>query len=472
MVEENKSDMVMDEMTVNQMKYTLDYLTRRSILRQDESRDFYQIFGYDEDLSDADYYVAYQRDDIANRVISAYPSAIWSNPPTVTNDNKTEADTDWDKAWKKLNRKHKIFPTLKRFDKLTQLGEFAILVFGIKGTGKLETPLNIKGGKKHELAYLTPYGSKDIVIEKFEENQNSPRFGLPVLYKVTIEVPTDNEATLLKEFKVHHTRVLHNAEDILDIPWKGSPKLRVIMNRLMDLKKVVGGGAETFWLNGRGGLVANADKDTHMEDPEKLKEEFQRFSAQLTRYIATKGIDTKVLSTPVPDPEPQFRTIMSLISGATGIPQRILLGAEAGELASTQDKLNWQDRVDERRNDYSEPDVLIPFIDKMIEIGELADDEFVIEWQPLGDTDEKTKAEVAQKLSTAISSYINSPGASFIIPPKQFVEEILNLPYRSEDIEKTKGVLEEQVIRSSDATKQAGQPASTQGRKSTSDGES
>jgi len=449
------NDETQQQLVANQ-NYTLDYLSRMALAKKFNSRDFYEIFGYDENLTYVDYYHAFKRGDVATRIINAYPSATWSNPPTVTDDDTSGEDSAFDKSWKKLIRKHKVFPTLKRFDKLTRLGKFAILVIGVKGTGKLNTPLPARGGS---LAYLHPYAEKDIEITKYEENENNPRFGLPTEYEVTTYLKKANGDNTEKKFKVHWTRCLHNAEEVLDTPGEGTPALEPIMNRLLDLQKVVGGGSEMFWLNGRGGMVANADKDTHMENPEKLKEEMQAFADQLTRWIATKGIKTEILSIPVPDPEPQFRTIMSLISGATGIPQRILLGAEAGELASTQDKLNWQDRVDERRNDYSEPEILIPFIEKMIEIGELSRVEYSIVWPPLGDTDEKTQAEIATKKATAISAYVNSPGSSMLIPPEQFVEDILGEEYRTTDLDKLGDDFEEKIMRSSEAAKQAGQPA-------------
>lgn len=47
------------------------------------------------------------------------------------------------------------------------------------------------------------------------------------------------------------------------------------------------------------------------------------------------------------------------------------MGSEAGQLASGQDRDNWNERCIERRNSYGEPFILFPVIDRMVELGAL-----------------------------------------------------------------------------------------------------
>ncbi len=73
--------------------------------------------------------------------------------------------------------------------------------------------------------------------------------------------------------------------------------------------------------------------------------------------------------------------LMGLLSGATGIPRRILLGSEAGQLASEQDRANWAERIEERRTSFAEPVILLPFIRKMQDAEVLPQtDDIEIEW--------------------------------------------------------------------------------------------
>jgi hypothetical protein len=70
---------------------------------------------------------------------------------------------------------------------------------------------------------------------------------------------------------------------------------------------------------------------------------------------------------------------MALLSATTNIPQRILMGAEAGQLASEQDRANWADYMVTRRKTFAEPYVLKPIVRKLGELGYLDP----IAWQNL-----------------------------------------------------------------------------------------
>jgi hypothetical protein len=146
-------------------------------------------------------------------------------------------------------------------------------------------------------------------------------------------------------------------------------------------------------------------------------------------------MDVKTLEFSIHDPDMHVSTILDLISGTTGIPKRILVGSERGELASSQDENNWVSRVIERRDNFCEPIVLRTFIDKMILIGALPSvKEYYINWPDLVVPSNLDRAKIAVDKSSAIATYVNSLGGDTIIPPKQFVEEILGMPYLEEDL--------------------------------------
>lgn len=72
--------------------------------------------------------------------------------------------------------------------------------------------------------------------------------------------------------------------------------------------------------------------------------------------------------------------IIALISGTTGIPQRILIGSEAGQLASEQDRANWAERIEERRALYAEPNILEPLVDVFQDVGLLSKGDIEFVW--------------------------------------------------------------------------------------------
>ncbi len=89
-------------------------------------------------------------------------------------------------------------------------------------------------------------------------------------------------------------------------------------------------------------------------------------------------MDLKELGGDPPDPKANFEVIMSLLSGTTGIPRRILLGSEAGQLASEQDRANWAERVEERRVLSINPGILDPSIELLQRVGLLPEGD--VEW--------------------------------------------------------------------------------------------
>jgi len=112
------------------------------------------------------------------------------------------------------------------------------------------------------------------------------------------------------------------------------------------------------------------DVDKEMElleaDAQALEEEIEEYIHNLRRVIRTKGVTVNSLGSDVADPRGTFSVLTSLLSGATGIPQRILFGSEAGQLASEQDRANWAARIEERRVLFAEPMILNPFVKMMV----------------------------------------------------------------------------------------------------------
>jgi len=162
----------------------------------------------------------------------------------------------------------------------------------------------------------------------------------------------------------------------------GTPILEKVYNQLDDLLKVGGGTAEMYWLTGNRGLHANIDKDMEIDpvDAAALSDEIKEYQHQLRRLIRTRGVDINVLDSDVPKPKETFEMIMSIISGTTGIPRRILVGSEAGQLASEQDRANWAERIGERRILFVNPEILDPMVHRLQTVGMLSEGKPEWEW--------------------------------------------------------------------------------------------
>lgn len=357
-------------------------------LQMNGARDMYATFGWDKRPTHKQFIAKYRRQGMARRIVDAPAKALWADPPQILGDDAFMS------AWNDLLAKLPVFNNLMKLDKLCGLGEFAIMVVGIDDGKSLETPVSglrdISKGHRNVI-YMQAYAEGSIQIKTYERNSRSPRFGLPTMYTVYPGTFADEHSTRVSNmvtpvgssFDVHYTRVLHIAENALESPVFGQSRLECVYNDLDDLLKVAGGSSEVYWLNARNGLHVDVDKEMELdgESADALTEEMDEYANQLRRIIRTRGVTVKPLESKLADPSGAFDIIISQIAAATGQPKRELMGAEAGQLASQQDRANWAQRCSERVSEFGQPVILLPFLRLLIDCNVLpTPTSMTIEW--------------------------------------------------------------------------------------------
>jgi len=230
---------------------------------------------------------------------------------------------------------------------------------------------------------------------------------------------------------VHWSRVIHVAEDLLESNVEGMPKLQAVLNRLIDLDKIAGGSAEMFWRGAFPGLGFQAHEGYTIQGQAliDLQREIEEYMHGLKRYLRLSGIDVKQFRPQVADPSNHVAVQIDLIAAALGIPKRILLGSERGELASTQDEKAFMELIDARRRDHCEATILRPLIDRLILVKVLPQpkDGYGVEWPELLTLSDKEIAEIAAARTKALKDYVEAIGAEDIVPPEIFLRNILGL---------------------------------------------
>jgi len=415
---------------------------RRSITndlsRHKERDERYDVLNYIKNPTYIDYYDKYTRQDIAKRVVDTYPDATWSHPPIISDEEESNDPTDYQKNFDKFAKRVQLYYEMNKLDKLATLGTYAVMLIGVKDGRSLEQPMG-KLNSLDDVVYLTPMTEETAVIDTYDSDPSSYRYGHPLTYKVKLNdyryntMPHNVKEMHQNERIVHYTRMLHVAEGVIDNNVFGEPKLKKNYNRLDDLEKILGGSAEIFWLNGRGGLSINAHKDTEIHDSKKLEEHTEDYAKKLTRILRTKGMDVKTLDFQVHSPEKHVEAQIDMICASENIPKRILMGSERGHLSSSQDEKNWVARVVERRENFCTPRMINPFMDILIMSGALPDVDYYVEWHELSHISEQDKADIAVKMSQAIFTYANGLNSEMYVPPEQFVEEVLGLTFQADD---------------------------------------
>jgi len=397
-------------------------------------RDLYLALGYKKVIEYTDYLDKYERQDIAKRIVTAYPDATWRGEPVVYETEDPEP-TSFEEAWQELARDKNVLQYLTRLDKMAGIGRYAVLYLGFSDVEKPEDAQEeVTKAEGNELLFLQPYSETNAEVNTWDNDHSSERYGLPMTYK--LKVKNLNNATGTKadeslsttDVVVHWSRVIHAAEGLLESNVYGTPRLKAVFNRLDNLDLIAGGSAESMWRGGFPGLAFELDPEAELtpQDAEDLDKQIDEYVHSLRRYLRLQGMKANSLNPQIADPDSHVKVQLELISGATGIPVRILTGSERGELASTQDKENWSDRVSERRKDFAEPSILRPFVDRLIESGVLPEpaEGYFVAWPDVNALSDKEQAEIAQIRTKAIAEYVKA-GAEMLIPPYAFLTSIM-----------------------------------------------
>ncbi|MDH3359946.1 MAG: DUF1073 domain-containing protein [Desulfobulbaceae bacterium] len=393
----------------------------------DGKRDIYTALGYPKTITFQQYYDKYRRQDIAGRLVDAPVDGAWEQKPKILEPNTK--DTQFEKDWKELVDKFKIWNIITRVDKLSRIGEYAILFLGFDDIETTDDLRNEVQGTP-ELQYLQPYKQDNAEITEWVKDAGDPRYGMPLIYRLTIEKSGAIEGT--SQISVHHSRIIHMAEGLLESNIYGLPALERVYNRLLNIELIIGGSAEMFWQGAFPGYAFVAADDADMtQTASAIEDEIDMFVHDFKRYMKLQGLEVTKLTSDVASPKDHLESQLTMISVASGIPTRVLTGSERGELASSQDEAHWNNKLDSRRVDHCEPNILRALIDRLIKYKILAApgaDGYKVEWPDLNSPTDKDKADVAKTLSGALKDYMTNPETEMLLPFESYLEEILQLP--------------------------------------------
>lgn len=426
LTQENKNDLLC---VLSALTSRAEMATRLGMSFKD-NRNLYKTLGYSTMLRFEDYHDMYQRQDMATRIVEAMPTASWLSPPTIS-ESEDDEDTEFEKAFEVLLKEFDVWHYMSRIDKLSGIGHYGVLLLGFDGNKTLSNPVK----KASKLLYIRPHKENTAEVDTYVTDKSDPRYGLPEIYKIQIGNFTGQGygQTFIstRTTRVHWTRVIHVADDLKEDDIYGTPRLKNVFNRLMDIEKVAGGSGEMFWRGAFPGLAFILDADAEIDqtqDTNDLKDQINSYIHGLQRTLQLQGMKVQNLAPTIADPSKTFGVLVSLVAAAKGWPQRIIMGSERGELASSQDETAWNKKVEERRDNYVAPRIIRPFVDRLIDLGILPlPKQYTIKFPDISVPTNKEKAEVMQIKTKALAEYANS-AASEVMPLEIFLRDVMEVP--------------------------------------------
>lgn len=407
------------------------------------NRDIYKAAGYATRVSYSDVLAAWTREHIAKRLIDIFPDYTWRKAPVIIDGPELDSprDTPFCEGWVRLWESGRLTESgdtmvgldwsVPELDRVALMGKWACLFLGFAGDKPLAEPVErgeLASLGTEGLAYTAVYAEPNVTVAKWDEDIASPRFGKPLLYNLKSGRTTSS----LDIGAVHWTRVIHLAHGGLADLIEGTPSISHVYNLLQDILKIVAGTGESGYRNADpgmiiktqpafeapeagdaldsllGGTVDDVD-DSYLEE---LKEGIEAYIHGLENYMVLEGYEVDMLTGTVFDPRGPISTLVDLVSGATGIPQRLLMGNEAGELASTQDQANWSAVIETRQVKVAQPMILRPLVNRLIWTGVLPEpteglegaNPYTFQWSSLYSIDPKVEAEVAEIVARVLKS--------------------------------------------------------------------
>lgn len=450
-----------DRMAINRFFEIVDnaMLGRRELLDRflDPRRDIDDECGYPKtkNIRSQDYRNLYDREPVATRVVEILPKETWQTTPTVFETEDPDEKTEFETRWKSISRALRgeswfqdeegdpIWEHLMRADILSGIGSFGVILLGIDDGLELWEPAEgiddlcrvNPPSADHELLFIRSFDESLIQILRYEEDPTNPRFGEPTLYKLDLVDPTKSNLTgvgqTMKSVEVHWTRVIHVADNLGSSEIFGHPRMLPVYNRLMDLRKLYAGSAEMYWRGAFPGLSFETNPQLGGDvtiNKAALRSQIEQYMNGLQRYLSTIGMQVKSLAPQVVNPTEQINVQIEAICIRLGIPKRILIGSERGELASSQDDSTWNDRLRHRQNNYVTPRMIVPFVDRLIALGVLPEPKegFSVAWPDLDSLTDAEQAAIAVKRTEALAKYADT-GASTVMVPIDFLTRVMGM---------------------------------------------
>lgn len=446
----------------------------------------------------------FDRNGVGKRVVEVYPEETWQVVPEIYETEQESVLTPFEEAWNGLAQSMSsepdhlrsdsdgsvIWEYLSRIDVQSGIGRYGILLLGLNDGRPLFKPVKgvteknskpgmlpeqegtLDGEKRpivlneedvpiysltvnqeetegRQLIYLRTFPESQVTISSYETNFSSPRYGKPTEYLITetiyeegdrLEHSGTHNAAMSK--RVHWSRVIHIADNLnSSSEVYGSPRMELVIDRLLDLQKLYGGSGEMYWRGAFPGLsFESTTPPGGVEfDVQSLKDMYEDYSNDLQRAFYLLGMTVKSLAPQVVAANEQISAMLEAICIALGVPMRIFMGSERGELASSQDAKAWNRRVKKRQKRHVTPRIIRPFVNRLIYLGVLPVPEkgYQVEWPELASLSELESAEVASQIAEAMGKYITY-GLKVIMPPIYFLTTIMGF-----DVEEVQQWLQE-----------------------------
>ncbi|HDV6776499.1 hypothetical protein NCMFCNCE_00063 [Mannheimia haemolytica] len=389
-------------------------------------RTLWKEFGYPNTLTFNHFLKAYKRNSIAFAAINRLLDGCWVDCPVIVEGeqkNESKQTTEWESKVERFMKRY--WSAIKEADRRNLVGNYSALLLQVRDGQQWDQPI-LQGALssigEFGLVKLIPVWQSQLSVTEFQEDVTADNYGEPLMYQFSESA--FGKKSVSRNIKVHASRViLLNEGGDFNSPHSGVPLLEAGYNKLVDLEKTSGGSAEGFLKNASRQLGIKLTKDVdlrQLEDSAKalgfssfsdaLNDKIKKINSGTDSALITHEGDASVLSVAPADPKPTWEISANEFAASVQIPFTILFGQQTGRLASDEDKTDWANRCNGRRNGFL-TDVITQLLNRLWFIGVLPmpkNSDVTVSWSDLLAPSEKEKIANAQALASVATT---SPSA-------------------------------------------------------------
>jgi hypothetical protein len=339
---------------------------------------------------------------------------IFDNKLRVYIDGKKEDDA-FDLALQKAFLELNAYKVLARSTAFERLYGTSIIVCSYQGSDDWETSIYepdgmLKAGLK--LIQVTPYPKSQIDVDEVDGDDSSIRFGLPLFYKI--------ERSNGEEFRVHWSKVIHDAPRLFDDPIWGMSVVQILYDDATGFRNMRWGLYQTIFRYGSGfphihlpwanrkqidALIAGGEFD-YINSRGFFVTGGKEENKETIDFIGVKDVSL--------NPDPYVKVAFESFSLGSRIPQDIFKGVSAGRITGSEfNERNYYKYISSEQN--SKTPVVRDLIDRLLATGQIEptdqrvkfppDAQYKVEWYSAFELNEADQARIALWESTTYKNW-------------------------------------------------------------------
>jgi hypothetical protein len=376
----------------------------------DTLHNIYLDFGYPQSLDFFKFWNMYRRLGIAKNIVELPVETSWMTEPCIEGPEAFKTEVD------KLIEQLRLWQRLKGLDNRQRVGRYAGLFVRVRDNKKPDQPIEGKLNGVGSVMQVVPLYEGQLEVLETDNDPTSERYTLPKMYLFQGAGVGDRNEKQGDSFSIHPDRIISAAEGADNGGIYGIPALEGCYNSLMDIRKVIGGGAEGFYKNAAQNIMFElkdaASAKNNADLLEKFNEQYDEFSRnRFRRAMWTPGLEAKTLDSTMIQSKEFFNNALNDCAASSKIPATLLVGQQTGRLASQEDSRGFLAGINSRRQNFVS-EMVMDTIDWFVKYGVLPAAEYEVEWDDLLALSDQEKLDNALKMADTNAKQFQSGGTT------------------------------------------------------------